>query len=256
MIGRRAVVGLSLICALVLCAFAAPGASAAGTTAFTCVEKKEGDFSDAHCDDKVEPGKGTFGHVEIKAGEKTEFEGTNAKTSGKTNDAAPAMLTGVSGGVAVTIECKKVASTGTIENKEGPPMSVAGTKIVAEYSECTVQKPAKCKVKEPIKTNELTSATEINATEMFVKFTPPAGKPFVEITLEGAECAIKGTFPVEGSAAGTGASNSGEGATLVFTEPMTATTLKFGGQAATFSATETIKMKGGGNPIDATTTAT
>jgi hypothetical protein len=59
----------SLVSALMFCALAAQGASAAeakNTTAVTCV-KNGGllDFKDAHCDETVEPGTGEFGHVEL-----------------------------------------------------------------------------------------------------------------------------------------------------------------------------------------------
>jgi hypothetical protein len=51
MYGRRAVVGLSLLCALVFCAFAAPSAQALkGTTITTCKQVGSGaTFQDEHC---------------------------------------------------------------------------------------------------------------------------------------------------------------------------------------------------------------
>jgi hypothetical protein len=68
MSGRKAIVGLSLLCALVFCAFGAATASAAGgSTAFTCVKgAASADFEDEHCD-KGKVGGG-FGHVEIAPG--------------------------------------------------------------------------------------------------------------------------------------------------------------------------------------------
>ena len=85
MIGRRATVGLSLLCALAFCAFAAQSASAAkavNTTAFTCVEGATKDFSDAHCDTKVTAGTGQYGHVVIPQGTTTEVVGENTTTGG------------------------------------------------------------------------------------------------------------------------------------------------------------------------------
>ena len=100
MTGRRAVIGLSLLGALLVCAFAAQSASAnvATTskriTAVTCV-KGGGlkDFSKTHCDpgDTVEAGKGEFGHVAIN-GETKEVDATNEKVTSETKESEPAVL--------------------------------------------------------------------------------------------------------------------------------------------------------------------
>jgi hypothetical protein len=96
MIGRRAIAGLAVLWALMSCALAAQGASAAeakNTTSFTCVENGGNkDFADAHCTENVEAGKGKFGHVEIPVNKTTEVSLTNEKTAEKNNQIYPRRL--------------------------------------------------------------------------------------------------------------------------------------------------------------------
>ena len=95
---------------------------------------------------------------------------------------------------------------------------------------------------------------------MGMEFKPTGGgKTFSTITLEGAECALKGKpFNVEGTAIATsgptGAANTNKwsGATTVFTKAMTEKTLKASEKFAWFEATTTVRMKGG-EPIALTT---
>lgn len=274
MIGRRAIVGLSLLCALMFSAVAAQSASAVkGTTAFTCVAKAKGDFSDAHCDTAVPAGTGTFGHVEI--GESTtELHVTNNKTKASTTEHTPATLKGEAFKVKTEIDCTKVEGTSSTKNvKEGidKVMANEGTFSV-KYSECTVTKPNVggvhvCKVKEPIEASG-TTTTRVQVIgekeTMGVEFKPVAGKSFTEITYEGAECSLKGlTAKVEGTALATGSrgpdnSVSSSGATLVFTDAMTTETLKFAGNPAGLDSTITVSMgnkEKTENPITLTTTA-
>ena len=83
MIGRRAVVGLALLCALAFSAIAASSALAVEeTTAYTCVETP-GDFSDAHCKSGP-PGK--FSHVEITPETTTEIEFSNKELGASTKE--------------------------------------------------------------------------------------------------------------------------------------------------------------------------
>jgi hypothetical protein len=275
MIGRRAIVGLSLLCALMFSAVAAQSALAVkGTTAFTCVEKAKGDFSDAHCDKAVTAGTGTFGHVEI--GESTtELHVTNNKTKASTTEHTPAVLKGEAFKVPTEIDCTKVEGTSSTKNvKEGIDKVMANEGIFSvKYSECTVTKPTNekgehvCKVKEPIEAKGTTTTrVQVIAEKetMGVEFKPEAGKPFTQITYEGAECPLKGlTANVEGTALATGArgpdnSVSSSGATLVFTDAMTTETLKFGGKPAGLESTVTVSMgnkEKTENPITLTTTA-
>jgi hypothetical protein len=264
MTGRRAAVGLSLLCALVFSAFAAQSASALGTTAFTCkpfvgVAGSKG-FSDEHCEKAAEGISVKFVH-EAFAGA-TGVVGTNEKTASETTKSTTAVLHTITVGLEVTIECKKVSSTGTLENKEienaekQKEMVAAGSAVTISYSECTVSKPLKagveiCQVKEPI----VAKANSTTVKQENVTFSP-SGANFTEITLENKApevCTIKGTFPITGNAIGKPAGPAtAPGATLVFTGEGS---LKFGASAASLTATETIRMSGaGGNPISLTRT--
>jgi hypothetical protein len=147
---------------------------------------------------------------------------------------------------------------------------VEGKKINLSYSGCTVLKPAKCTVKEPIVVAEGTTTTVVNikgkeeeekgtaGTEMGVE-VKPNGAIFTSVVFQGAECAVTNggkAFPVEGTAIGTGSRGSAtsvgaSGGTLIFTKAMTEKTLKFG-TSASFDSTVTLKMEGG-NPITYTT---
>lgn len=274
MIGRRAVLGLSLLSALLFCAFAAQSASAQkaeNTTAFTCVEGGGAkDFSDAHCDKKVGAGEGKFGHVAIANDTTTEIEITNEKMGAATNEKTSQLLKATAFGVKTEITCDTVTGTGTIHNVESGVGSkkhtVTGTGTV-KYSGCKVLKPAKCSVG-PIEIKNGTfqgvEKTGPEKNTMGVEFTPEAGKPFTTIPFEGAECALKGkSISVEGTAIGTANPSVGDtakhsGATVTFTEAMTKETLKVGLNAAEHKGGFTVKMKEmegkPQNPIALTTT--
>jgi hypothetical protein len=262
MIGRKAVVGLSLLSALLLCAFAAQSASAAvakNTTAVTCVEGGgELDFTDAHCDNQVKPKEGKFGHVAIAPGTKTTLSVTNAKTANNTTESTPTILKGSIFGVKSEIVCKTVSGEGSLTNEEsGKEHKVSGS-VTASFTNCTVNKPAGCKVKEPITTTSNTVSVEglgAGANEMGQEFKPTEGEVFSEVTLEG--CLLAGKYKTTGTAIGTGSGSPSakfSGATNVFTNAMTKETLKLAGNPAEISSTTTVTMSGGGNPVSLTTT--
>jgi hypothetical protein len=249
--GRKAAVGLSLLCALFFCAFAAQSASAAegkNTTAFTCVEGGgEKDFSDAHCDKKVTPGTGKFGHVAIKVGEATKIVVTNAGTKNETKEAAPVVQKGTIAGIKSEIECKTLSGEGTLTNEE-PSEKVHRVRgsITANFSSCTVKKPALgCKVKEPITVSSSIEGVEglgAGKNEMGLEFKP-TGEHFASLVIEG--CIIKGTFNVDGTAIATGTPAPTEkftGATSIFTNAMTKETLKLAGNPAEVESSSTVRM--------------
>jgi len=266
MIGRRATVGLSLLCALAFSAVAVEGAGATvsnNTTAVTCAKEGLLEFSDAHCDKNVGPGS-TFGHVSLPVplGQPTEIETSNETTGGVT---IPEKFFGEPFKVQTEIECTKATGTGTVTNTEEPAGShnhkvdTTGTK---NLTSCTVKKPAKCTVKEPIEMKvESVGVDGLEGKgEMGVESKPKGGgTTLTTITLEGSECALKGKpFNVEGTMIGTSGSGSNtnkwSGATTVFTKLMTEKTLKAAEKFAWWEGTTTIRMKGGGNPIVLTTT--
>lgn len=264
MIGRKAVVGLALLSALLVCAFVAQSASAAAavnTTAVTCVKGGgDKDFKDAHCDENVGKDKGEFGHVAIAVGTKTTVSVTNAGTANATKEAAPTILKGTVFGVKNEITCKTVSGEGELTNEE-PSAKVhkfTGT-VTAKFTSCTVNKPAiGCKVKEPISVTSKVEGVEGLGPEkntMGQEFKPAAGETFSELTLEG--CFIAGTYKTTGTAIGTGTGSPSakfSGATNVFTNAMTKETLKLAGNPAEISSSTTVTMSGGGNPIALTTT--
>ena len=274
MIGRRATVGFSLLCALLFSAIAVQSASAAkaiNTTAVTCV-KGGGilDFRDAHCNEKGTPFTEEYGHVAIKNDETTEIEITNSTTGGATD---PAVLKGKAFGAASEITCNKVASVPKktfLHNVETPEKKHTITgETSAEYKDCSVQKPLKCDVKEPIEVKAEFESVEGLESEgkketMGVQFKAKGAEPFAKIEFinNGAEsCALNGkTVNVTGSAIGTGTpepskANKHSGATTNFHhEKITATKeLLLGGEAAGFQNKATVRMVGG-NPIVLTTT--
>jgi len=279
MTGRRALIGLSLLCALAFTAFSAASASAAttteGTTAVTCVAEplNHGDFADAHCD-TTKTGEGAFKHVAIT--ETTEVTGTNEKTASETTASTPAVLEATVGGIATKLEAKKVDSLCSLTNSstgEKPAVdSWTLSKCKVTYTEVAVTTPANCTVHSPgqaagtVVTNELMGTLVGNGTSsMSVKFEPEGvgPPPFFELEFAGASCAINGLKPtVTGDASatlsgqsemvnGAGHLTRSSGATFTINVTKAQKTLIVGGQAAAYRAVETSKMKEG-NPIGTT----
>lgn len=250
MIGRRAIVGLALLCALAFSASAASSASASGTTAFTCVKAEKGSFEDAHCD--KEKAGGAFAHQEITPGVATEFELTNAKVKNETTESEPFLLVGELLKAKVEVVCKSAIGTGSLTNQNEGSMSVQG-EVSLQVSQCTVTKPSKCTVVEPITYVGKLKSYE-KGEEMGIEFVPMGGgkENFTEIIFAGPECAIKGTNAITGSFEGTpGGTPGGKGATLWFTESMGH--LQWGSNVYHIVGKLTWQMKGG-NAIALTTT--
>ena len=262
--GLRASIGLSVLCALVFCAFAAPSAGALkGTTAYECKPAKEGatGFTDEHCTKEAEKGKASFEHVLIPNGS-TSVTITNHETE-KTFPVVRMKVTVA--GVVVELQAKKATSCGTtaVENvvNAKKQMEVAGKGCV-EFSEVTVVKPAKCKVKEPISAN-IFGSTELEEVEK----KPVGGTgyfgsgkegSFTTIIFLGSECSLEGpTFIVNGSVHANMPFEEGreDGPTLRFNTAQTEKTLIFGGWKAAFEATLTSRSATGEkNPVSVTTT--
>ena len=149
MIGRRAAAGLALLSALLFSAFAAQGASAKGTTAFTCSEKAAIiDFADPNCTREIGPPEGKFGHIGIAQGAQTEVEITNGSTKNETKEPTPRRLNRRSRRRKVEIVCKKVAGTAISTNVAlAGVMQNEGTKLAIAYTECVVVLPPNAKSK-------------------------------------------------------------------------------------------------------------
>jgi hypothetical protein len=252
MIRRRAVVGISLLCALAFCAFAqsASAAPAKNTTAFTCVEGAgQFDFEDAHCDKRVPAGQGKFGHKPIPLLQTTEITVTNAKTQNETFAATPTVFRFNWKGIITEVVCKTVHGVGTMHNVE-PELGehkVTGTLTIKAF-ECTVPKPMKCAVKQPIEYKTEFEGVELPENTHGLEFKPhvEGGGPLMTITFMGPECPFKGeVVPIEGTMIATGGPNPKEkhsGATQIFTNEMTKETLKVGGFPAEHSGALTMRM--------------
>jgi hypothetical protein len=264
MIGRKAAISLSLLCALCFCALSTAGASAAGTTAYACEAEPEGkgSFSDAHCNTPV-GGNGKFKHSLITG--VTEFELTNKEVKSNTAESEPILLSGLLGGVQSEVLCKTAKGGGVLENKEEKGTMRAVGEMSMELTECTMPKPVngegkeRCKVREPIVYVGQFSTVE-KGSEMGVEFVPMGGsgggKPFVILEFEegpGTKCPVAGkSTPVEGSWEGTmGGTPEGIGATMHFSAAMSK--LTWGGVKYTIQGILTWKMKGGGSAIAFTT---
>jgi hypothetical protein len=153
MIGHRAVIGLSLLSALLFSAIAAQSALAIvakesnNTTAFTCVKEatKTGDFKDAHCDETHPTSEGEYEHELIPLDTTTSVETTNLSA---------VVLKGSLLGAKVEISCATLASPfSKIHNQEpsAGEHKFTGT-VSTELTKCGVKQPLKCIIKEPIVT--------------------------------------------------------------------------------------------------------
>jgi hypothetical protein len=242
MIGRRTVVGLSLLCALLFSAVAASSASAAEeTTAFTCVAEEKGNFNDNHCTES-NPGAGSFSHQEIKVGETTEkVNGTQTEN---------AVLKSIVGGLSAEIVCTGMSTKGHLKNEAGPPMKVKGDKITITFTGCSLKGTLAtiegCKVPAEIKTNEQTSETTKGSME--VTFKPTTGNVFATFLLSACKEIPEKNLEVTGSAKAIP-----EGTTLKTTAASTEgkgkvsenNGLWLSGQKATFVSKSTVVMEGG-----------
>jgi hypothetical protein len=263
MTGRRAAVGLSLLCALLFSAFAAQSASALGTQAFTCASGSSGtgvgplQFEDAHCDKSTtEPSKVKFVHKEISGTVegRTHIHVSNKETKNATTEAISALLTteNFHGFAKVEITCNEVTSEGAtgvnwLKNTEIGGVKQVEGEVKLHYAnnggDCVVTGVKNCTTATVTAAQAKFISVEPAAEEMGLKFEPViAGGNFAEITLHGT-CAIAGmAFPVRGSFTATSpAGPNGGGATLVVTPAMSNLTL--GGVAVTTSQTTTTRMK-------------
>ena len=250
MIGRRSVIGISVLFALALCAFGAVGASAAQRAVLCSANTESGkeQFSDAHCKTAATGAVG-FKHVEIANGTPTAISGTNAKTASGTAAAAPSKLKGTLAGVETEVECTSTTGTGTLTNSA---TFVSGTGTIT-YGGCKVTKPAGqgCVVTSPgtITTETLAATTESLAANE-VKFKPNSGTKFATVPISGCETvSLNNNFPVTGSLIATAS-----GATLTTTTAGVEgqNTLKFGGNKAGLEGSLTISNSAGTSAISLT----
>ncbi len=273
MIGRRAVIGLSLLSALLLCALAAQSASAAlskNTTAVTCAKDftKTGDYKDAHCDEKVvTPKTGDFALGNVPEVE-TKMEGSNEGVTESTKKSEPAVIRGVVPGAETEITCEKIAVPSFIGNTQpGPKEHVVGGIGKIEFSKCKVLKPnpGVCKVNEPIvfqptiKGVDGLKGPKGEENAMGIEFVGAgAEETFGEVTYgPEAGCTVKNVkAKVQGSMVATSGpttesaqNNQNSGATEVFTPKFEMQKLKLAEKAAELEMILTLRMAEDGEPI-------
>ncbi|HEX6666546.1 MAG TPA: hypothetical protein VF081_08140 [Solirubrobacterales bacterium] len=237
--GRRAIVGLCMLCALLVSAFAAQSASAiTGTTAFTCV-KGGGDKSlrGEHCL-TTGTAEQNYGHVAITENETTELTGTNAKTESETSTHSIARLRVTIAGVPLELSATGVSGSGWMENKKdsGTGEHYTEGEGTITFTEVKVTKPEGrgCKAtthKEDgsgveegtegiVHTRSLRATTKGQGD--FLKFTAADNGNFANFWVtceEGKKIpAIEGTWSVSGSVKGVP-----KGATTGFTHTETTT---------------------------------
>jgi hypothetical protein len=248
MIGRRSVIGLAVLCALVVSAFSAAGASAE-QRAYTCTPEapvKDYASADQHCVTNIGSGGGR-GHILISTAG-TKVTGTNEKTASGTTTHEPWKLKGALAGVITEIQCTHLSGTGNLTNAAA---SVTG-EGVATFTECVVNKPSPvCEIPGgTIPTENLTATTAGQAANT-VRISPkaPATK-FTAIPIKNCPMGVPpdGSYPVTGSLI---AKTSGATLSTKHEDITTQNTLKFGGVKAGVVGAATISMEGG-EPITLT----
>jgi hypothetical protein len=152
---------------------------------------------------------------------------------------------------ATGIECIEC----TIENKTG---TVATADGFLQFTGVTVTKPLNCSVPGgTIKTKALTAILGMGpagSTKDTVKFTPQSGTTFALVELTGASCPISGTYKVTGTQFAESAANTGVTLTdqkitasaAIQKSAGTASSLKFGENAATLTGSIEATIIGGG----------
>jgi hypothetical protein len=244
MTGHRSVIGIALLCALALSAFAASSASAAAGRAFECVSGK-GTLRGEHCL-TTGTASATFGHVEIKNGVATEITGTNAKSASETTASSPTTLAGTIAGVKTAVVCTGVAASGTLTNAT----TGVSTFLETTATGCTVEEPAGkgCVIPgEEIEMPSLTATSvgRTNNNELEIKGPTGGNIGLIEIKGCANEAPPANAYPLKGSyiVTTTGATLEKVEATITAQK-----TLKFGGQVAGLNGAITISKKGS-NPL-------
>lgn len=253
--GRRAVIGLALLCALASSAISAPSASAKGTTAFTCtfIPFKGGSFKDGHCTENVGSGKGDFGHVAIDTQkEPTKITISNANTANETKNPTTLVYHYIKDGKEITITCANVHATTSMSNEPGSPEKVSWAGLNVTVNGCTTSPESLgCKVaKESIPIENASAVTVAGKEEIEIK--PSPGKALSIFELTGCK-----EETLNGKAEITGTVNAKpKGATLQI-DASTSENLEIGGEPGTLTALLTKRMeadKGVPQPPIATTT--
>jgi hypothetical protein len=209
--GRRAIVGLCMLCALLFSAFAAQSASAAsnGTTIFTCVKGAPvKDFVKEHCK-AGDVGTKEYGHVAVAAETTTELELSNEKVDAATTGPVGSVFQETLAGAELELTSPKVTGTGgSITNKVDPVTGehyFEGTALY-HYAEVKVPKPKEkgCDVYTDNEAKEKGAKGVVDVHLKFttkgqgdfIKFEPATGTAFATFFVE---CTTKLGAPLEGT---------------------------------------------------------
>lgn len=224
MIGRKSIVGLAVLCALVLSALAAQGATAEitkGTTAFTCVKgATPKDFVTEHCK-AGDAGTKEYGHVAFAQDTTTKTKYSSAKTDATTTGGTNTTFKEVIAGVELELVSSEVIGEGSLENKQDTRENakkeiehehyISGTATL-EYRNVKVAKPSGkgCEVFTDETATKTKGAKEvvdahINATTTgqgdSIKFEPATAPTFASFFVECTTKvpAVEGTWEITGS---------------------------------------------------------
>jgi len=244
MTGRKATVGICLLCAIAFSAIAAQSAIAVkGTTLFTCKGEGPGhNFTKSHCkSEDFSAGNGSFEDVSVKEGTTTEFTGTNEGGGSETNTTVVTTLKGTFAGVAIALQTTGVHLQGSLTNSKnsetGEHFFHGNFKITHTGATVVAPKEKGCKIKgEEIVSSELLATTAGKGDA--VAISPAEGTVLESIVVEGCSVpSLNGTYKLEGSL-----TCPMNGATILcahagITEQGT---LKIGGQKAGIEGTVTI----------------
>jgi hypothetical protein len=254
--GRRSVIGLAMVCALVLSAFAATSAFAGGKLVL-CAENagaKNFGVNDKHCTTNIGAGNGVRGHEPVNAGVVLAMIFSNANTASGTTAAEPAKLKGKISGITTEVQCTTLSGEGEMSNSKTETFA-SGTAAI-EFSGCTVTLPAGrgCSVGSGgvIKTNPLavTTAGLTNSNE--IKIEPGSGETeFASVPIEGCKenAPPAANYPVTGSLVTTMV-----GATMTPTHALITAlgSFFFGGNVAGIQGAATVKVFGSLAPVGLT----
>ncbi len=226
MIGRRAIVGLCMLCALLVSAFAAQSASAVT--------------------------KGTTGTAPAGTGYTGNITGSGEET----------LLHSVVSGIEVELKSTELEGSGSMESMlAGTGEHTSNGTGTIEYKSVTVLKPPGkgCAVKTGKVTTETLKATTAGQG-MGLKFEPNGATPFAKFEVEGcgpteALKALNGVYEVTGSVVGEPTEGTNE---TVFTRLGTTNqgTLKLRGQKAGINGVLKLRTAGGGEAIKSSTVET
>jgi hypothetical protein len=242
MAGRKSVLGIAVLCALIFGALAS--SASAEETAWECTEEAEPlIYQDAHC--LIAGPVEEFGTVEFAEGKENKITGTNAATASGTSAAAVSKLKGALSGVVTEVQCTGLEGTGQLTNAAA---SVTGTGVI-KYTGCSVTAPAGkgCVVTGGTVTTKTLKGTTVGQAANKLKFSPNSGTEFASVPISSCSIgSLNNTFPVTGSLVA-----DVSGATTVTTEGGVTgqNTLKFGGVNAGIEGALTIEDEGTGDGV-------